>query len=108
MSGPDIKNLLSAYDVLSVDPETANDAVIRRAYLALAKRYSPDTDPDRFQLIRLAYEQISTEENRLSYVLFECPAIGLLDCINAVTKDKGSKLPTSKLLYDVLIEAMNE
>ena len=99
---------MSAYDVLAVDPKTANDLVIRQAYLTLIREHSPDSDPDRFQQIRSSYHQIETEEKRLSYELFAAPATGLSSCIDAMTQaDKTFDPPTTDLIREVLLEAMD-
>ncbi|GAB6192917.1 J domain-containing protein [Desulfocastanea catecholica] len=59
------------YDILEV-AETADDAWIKKAYLAMVRRYPPERCPEDFQRIQRAYEQIKTEEDRLSYRLFHC------------------------------------
>lgn len=59
------------YEILDV-AENAEDAGIKRAYLAMVRRYPPERFPDDFQRIYRAYELIKTEEDRLSYRLFYC------------------------------------
>lgn len=59
------------YDILEV-AETADDARIKKAYLAMVRRYPPERCPEDFQRIQWAYEQIKTEEDRLSHRLFHC------------------------------------
>lgn len=44
------------WEVLGVDPDTADRDSIRRAYVSLIKRHRPDRQPERFQEIRGAYE----------------------------------------------------
>lgn len=45
------------YKVLGLEPGAAPQAV-KRAYFALVRKYSPETDPDKFREIREAYEQL--------------------------------------------------
>ena len=52
------------FTVLGVD-EAADDAEIRRRYLALVREFPPDREPERFQDCRAAYEALSDERKRL-------------------------------------------
>lgn len=52
------------FTVLGVD-ETADDAEIRRRYLALVREFPPDLEPERFQDYRAAYEALADERKRL-------------------------------------------
>ena len=57
------------YLVLGV-PLDADDPTIRRAYLDAIKLAPPDLDPERFQAVNTAYEQIKNEASRHEYILF--------------------------------------
>lgn len=46
--------------------EDATDADIKRAYLALVRRHSPESEPERFEAIRAAYDAIADRNRRLS------------------------------------------
>jgi DnaJ-class molecular chaperone len=50
------------FTVLGVD-EAADDAEIRRRYLALVRDFPPDRAPERFREYRAAYEALSDEPN---------------------------------------------
>jgi curved DNA-binding protein CbpA len=56
------------FTVLGVE-ETADDAEIRRRYLALVREFPPDHAPDRFRDIRAAYEALGDERRRLEATL---------------------------------------
>lgn len=52
------------FSVLGV-AEDASDADIKRAYLALVRRHSPEREPERFETIRAAYEAVADPRRRL-------------------------------------------
>ena len=59
------------YAVLDVS-EDADDDRIKKAYLAMVRRYPPERCPQEFQKVYAAYELIRTEESRIAYRLFHC------------------------------------
>jgi curved DNA-binding protein CbpA len=61
--------MLSSYFILELDLN-ATDEEIRKRYLELIKRHTPEKDPDRFQEITSAYEQIKTPRARIRGKLF--------------------------------------
>lgn len=67
------------YEVLGVE-KTADQAVIKREYRKLAKKYHPDLNPDneeaaeKFKEASLAYEILSDEEKRSQYDRFGAAA----------------------------------
>ncbi len=66
------------YEILDVDDD-ADDAQIKKAYLAMVRRYPPERFPDDFQKIYQAYDQIKTKEDRLSHRLFHCERLSAAD-----------------------------
>jgi DnaJ-class molecular chaperone len=60
--------MLDPFTVLGVD-ETADDATIRRRYLALVRDFPPDVAPERFRAYREAYEALADERKRLEMTL---------------------------------------
>ena len=57
------------FAVLRLD-ETANDEMIREAYIVALRISPPDRDPEGFRRIRDAYEQLRDPERRLALRLF--------------------------------------
>lgn len=60
---------MNAFTILGVNKDST-DEEIRKSYLELVKRYSPDNHPSIFQKINDAYEKINTERKRMNYLLF--------------------------------------
>lgn len=61
---------MNPYLILRALP-SASDAEIRRAYLDAIRKFPPESEPERFQTISHAYEQIRDEKSRLNYLLFD-------------------------------------
>jgi curved DNA-binding protein CbpA len=61
---------MNPYLILRVPPQ-ATDAEIRRAYLQAIHEFPPEREPEQFQKIAHAYEQIRDEPARLNYRLFD-------------------------------------
>lgn len=64
------------FTVLGVTDE-ADDAEIRRRYLALVREFPPDRAPERFQELRAAYDALSDERKRLETTLLHNNAAAL-------------------------------
>jgi curved DNA-binding protein CbpA len=58
------------YAVLQL-PADADDDAIRRRYLELVRRFTPEHYPEKFAAIRAAYENLRDLNTRLRYRLFE-------------------------------------
>ena len=61
---------MDPYEILGVLPDT-DDEDIRKAYLDLVRRHSPDMEPEAFKRISAAYEALKDEKSRLRYYLFD-------------------------------------
>ncbi len=61
--------MLKHYMVLGVSPGTG-DKEIRRAYLELVKRFTPERSPELFRQITEAYEALKDETRRIQNSLY--------------------------------------
>lgn len=61
------------YKILGLEPG-ASQTEIKRSYFKLIRKYSPESDPERFQQIREAYEQLKNAENAPDSPSFPAPA----------------------------------
>lgn len=61
--------MLASHLALGLDIEASNGE-IRKRYLELIRRHTPEKDPDRFREITTAYEEISTPRRRIRVKLF--------------------------------------
>lgn len=62
--------MLPYYLILGVD-ENATDETIRKRYLELVRRYTPEKHPERFRKINEAYEAIKARQDRVAGKLFD-------------------------------------
>ena len=61
------------YTVLGL-PENADEKAIKRAYFKLVRQFSPEKDPERFQEIREAYENLTSgKKDNISELMLEVP-----------------------------------
>jgi hypothetical protein len=58
------------FETLGVS-EDADDAAIKKAYLARVREFPPEREPERFQAVRAAYEAIRGPRERLAWRLFQ-------------------------------------
>jgi curved DNA-binding protein CbpA len=71
------------YMVLGL-PSDSDDAAIRRRYLDLVRRFTPEHHPEKFAVIRTAYESLRDRDTRLSYRLFEA---GKQETVEAIREE---------------------
>ncbi|MCL2558071.1 MAG: DnaJ domain-containing protein [Treponema sp.] len=57
---------MNLYDILGV-PRDADEGAIKRGYFSAVKLHSPDSDPEGFKAVRLAYETLSDKKKRAQY-----------------------------------------
>src|SRR6476659_10009203 len=89
------------YAVLGL-PADADDETIRRRYLELVKQFSPEHHPEKFALIRRAYESLRDLETRLRYRLFEA---GKSDSIDAILEDLACRTSRRRVSLQTLLNS---
>lgn len=57
------------YQVLGL-PRTASQIEIKRSYFALIRQYPPETEPEKFKIVRTAYEKIKDVTRRAETDIF--------------------------------------
>jgi curved DNA-binding protein CbpA len=90
------------YHILELPPDSDDDA-IRRRYLELVRRFSPERYPEKFAAIRSAYESLRDLDTRLRYRLFEAGRNETVDgLIEEITCGKPRRrIPLATLLATV-------
>jgi len=92
------------YAVLGL-PADSDDETIRRRYLELVKQFSPEHHPDKFALIRRAYESLRDLETRLRYRLFEA---GKTESVDAIVEELTCRTNRRRLSLQTLIQAVQK
>jgi len=75
------------YAILGLTQD-ATDAMIREAYLAMARQFTPENQPERFAAIRAAYEAIRDLDKRARHRLYEK---GKTETIDAILEDAACR-----------------
>ncbi len=80
------------YDILGLEPD-ASQAEIKKAYFKMVRQHSPESDPEQFQKIREAYEQLKKLQNKQELPVFpaltEPLAIKMMQQISIYRKEKN-------------------
>ncbi len=101
------------FTALGVD-ERADDAEIRRRYLALVREFPPDREPERFQDYRAAYEALSDERKRLEMTLLRTNEAALsrlsMTALSSASPlaARATKRTVAALLADGILQAVVE
>ncbi len=61
---------MDPYILLNLNDD-ADDALVKAAYLTAVHAHPPERDPEMFEAVRAAYEQIASQRQRLKHQLFE-------------------------------------
>jgi curved DNA-binding protein CbpA len=87
------------YETLGV-PRDADELEIRRRYLDLVREFPPDRAPERFAVIRAAYDDLRNPVHRLKAQILDVATTDSLDRIAADLRARlrGRRYPLSVLL----------
>src|SRR5262245_26619736 len=94
--------MTDAYQVLDLPPDSDDDA-IRRRYLELVRRYTPEQHPEKFAAVRAAYESLRDLNTRLRYRLFEA---GKRESLDALIEEVACRSPRRRLSLQTLLTAV--
>jgi curved DNA-binding protein CbpA len=87
------------YQILELPPDS-DDEAIRRRYLELVRRFSPERYPEKFAAIRAAYESLRDLDTRLRYRLFEA---GKNETVDALIEEITCGKPRRRLPLETLM-----
>jgi curved DNA-binding protein CbpA len=87
------------YQILELPPDSADEA-IRRRYLELVRRFSPERYPEKFAAIRSAYESLRDLDTRLRYRLFEA---GKKETVDALIEEITCGKPRRRIPLETLL-----
>jgi curved DNA-binding protein CbpA len=94
--------MTDAYDVLGL-PADSDDEAIRRRYLELVRQFSPERHPERFAVIRKAYESLRDLDTRVQHRLFEA---GRSESIEAIIEEIACQSPRRRLSLQALLSVL--
>jgi curved DNA-binding protein CbpA len=92
------------YAVLGVAPDS-DDETIRRRYLELVRRYTPEHHPERFAAVRAAYESLRDQDTRLRHRLFEA---GKEETVDALIEELACRSPRPRLSLETLLTVVRK
>ncbi|OQW95993.1 MAG: hypothetical protein BWK79_00365 [Beggiatoa sp. IS2] len=94
------------FDILGVGDD-ATDEIIKKAYLHKVRQYPPEREPEEFQKVRAAFEQIKDQRQRLRYQLFHHDPPGLDSLWQHPLLQSGqSQRPDETLIQQALAESL--
>jgi curved DNA-binding protein CbpA len=93
--------MTDAYAVLGLPPDSDDDA-IRRRYLELVRQFSPEQHPQKFAVIRAAYEQLKDLNTRLRHRLFEA---GRHESVDAIIEEVTCRSSRRRVSLKTLLSA---
>lgn len=89
------------FAVLGVEPEASCEE-IRLKYLELVKKFPPDREPEKFKIIRSAYEKLKDLPQRLETILFYAAPFTDTRAIetNFIKPSKRNRIPLLELIRE--------
>jgi curved DNA-binding protein CbpA len=87
------------YQILELPPDS-DDEAIRRRYLELVRRFSPERHPEKFAAVRAAYERLRDLDTRLRYRLFEA---GKNETVDALIEEITCGQPRRRIPLETLL-----
>lgn len=95
------------YEILDV-AANASDSDIKQAYLQKVKDNPPDRDQEQFQIIHAAYTNIKDHKSRISYDLFNLPAVEFDELLDQALTPSSPLNITAEYFNQLLNAGVNE
>jgi curved DNA-binding protein CbpA len=92
------------YTVLGLSPDD-DDEAIRRRYLELVRKFSPEHHPERFAAIRSAYESLRDATTRVRHRLFEA---GKKDSLDAIVEEVACRSSRRRISLKALLAVVRK
>jgi curved DNA-binding protein CbpA len=86
-------------------PADADDEAIRRRYLELVRQFSPEHHPERFSVIRAAYEQLRDRNARVRYRLLEA---GRKETIESIVEEVACRSSRRRVSLKTLLSLLHK
>lgn len=84
-------------------PADADDETIRRRYLELVRRHSPEHHPEKFAAVRAAYERLRDRTARVHYRLFDA---GRKETIEALVEEIACRSSRRRVSLKTLLSVL--
>jgi curved DNA-binding protein CbpA len=92
------------YTVLGLPPDS-DDEAIRRRYLELVRKFSPEHHPERFAAVRAAYESLRDATTRVRHRLFEA---GKQDSLDAIVEEAACRSSRRRVSLKALLAVVRK
>lgn len=90
------------YEALGLDAGSVDDEQVHAAYLRALRAHAPDQDPEGFQRVRDAYEQLRTRRARIKHELFEHQDPDVAEIARQLLKRGPARRPSESELRQAL------
>jgi curved DNA-binding protein CbpA len=94
--------MFDPWEVLGLSAD-CDDETIRRRYLELVRQFPPEQHPERFAVIRQAYDNLRDLDTRLRYRLFEA---GKKENVDAIIEDLACRNIRRRLSLKTLLSVL--
>jgi curved DNA-binding protein CbpA len=91
--------VVDPYKTLGI-ADDADDETIRRRYLELVRQFPPEQHPEKFAVIRAAYERLKDLDARVRHRLFEH---GKRDGIEELIEEMACRTPRRRIGLQTLL-----
>ena len=94
------------FEILAV-AETADDEQVKAAYLQKIRAFPPERFPEKFKMIRAAFEQIRSRQARVAYRLFDFDEPSFANFLSALQLAPERRMAAERL-QELIVQAVRE